>query len=56
MVLLFTTSFALVLWIVLWALGLKAFDGGLIALLLILLAATAQFASAYLPGNRREDQ
>jgi hypothetical protein len=47
-----TTCFGLVLWIVLWALGAKAFDAFLITLLLIIVAGTLRMVTPYLPGNR----
>jgi hypothetical protein len=47
-----TTCAALVLWIVLWALGAKSFDAFLITLLLVIVAATARIVTPYLPGNR----
>lgn len=49
--LLVATVVGVVVWIVLWALGLKAFDAGLIGLLIVLLAAGARMAAPYLPGN-----
>jgi hypothetical protein len=38
----------LVIWIVLWAFGAKAFDSFLITLALVLMAATFQMAKPYL--------
>lgn len=49
--LLVATVVGVVVWIVVWALGLKAFDAGLIGLLIVLLAAGARMAAPYLPGN-----
>jgi hypothetical protein len=44
----------LALWIVLWGTSLmKSFDAFLIAMLLVLLAATARILVPYLPGGRR---
>lgn len=40
------------LWIVMWALGIKAFDAFMLTTLMILVAATARIVSPYLPGNR----
>jgi hypothetical protein len=52
MLLLLTTITGLVIWIVLWAIGVKSFDAFLITILLVLLAATWQLVSPYLPGDR----
>jgi uncharacterized membrane protein YvlD (DUF360 family) len=51
---LFLTLIAgLVLWIVLWACGLlKSFDGFLIAMLLVVIAAGTQILIPYLPGRK----
>jgi hypothetical protein len=46
------TTFGLVVWIVMWALGIKAFDAFLITVLVILLGATARIIAPYLPGKR----
>ncbi len=57
MLLLLTTIAGLVIWIVLWAIGVKSFDAFLITMLMVLLAATWKLVSPYLPGDRaaRED-
>ena len=47
------TTFGLMVWIVLWALGIKAFDSFLITVLVVLLGVTARMLAPYLPGNRR---
>jgi hypothetical protein len=42
------------LWIVLWGTSLmKSFDAFMIAIVLVLLAATARLIVPYLPGGRR---
>jgi hypothetical protein len=46
------TTFGLVIWIVMWALGVKAFDAFLITVVVVLLGATARIIAPYLPGNR----
>ncbi|HEY7619889.1 MAG TPA: hypothetical protein VH834_08955 [Solirubrobacteraceae bacterium] len=46
------TTFGLVVWIVMWALGVKAFDAFLITVIVVLLGATARIIAPYLPGNR----
>ena len=47
-----TTTFGLVLWIVLWAIGAKALDAFLIAAVVIMLGATARILAPYLPGRQ----
>ena len=47
------TTFGLIIWIVLWALGAKAFDAFMITVLIALVAATVRMLAPYLPGNRR---
>jgi hypothetical protein len=46
------TTFGLVVWLVMWALGIKAFDAFMITVLVVLLGATARMLAPYLPGNR----
>ena len=50
--LLLTLIAGLVLWIVLWAIGVKGFDAFLITLVMLLLAAAVRLVWGYLPGNR----
>ena len=45
------TTFALILWVVLWAIGTKSFDGFTIAMVIILLGATVRILKPYLPGR-----
>lgn len=45
------TTFGLVVWIVLWALGAKALDAFLITTLLIMLGAAGRMLAPYLPGR-----
>jgi hypothetical protein len=47
------STFGLVLWLVLWALGVKAFDAFLLTMLIALVAVTVRMIAPYLPGNRR---
>jgi hypothetical protein len=47
------TTTGLVIWIVLWALGVKSVDAFLITILIVLVVATVQIAARYLPGGRR---
>ena len=46
------TTVGLVIWIVMWALGIKAVDAFMITLLLVILGATMRIIAPYLPGNR----
>jgi hypothetical protein len=46
------TTFGLVVWIVMWALGVKAFDAFLITVLVVLVGATMRILLPYLPGRR----
>ena len=52
--LLLTLIAGLALWIILWGTDLmKSFDAFLIAMVLVLLAATARIILPFLPGGRR---
>lgn len=46
------TTVGLVIWIVMWALGVKAFDAFLITCGIIVLGAAARIIAPYLPANR----
>jgi hypothetical protein len=48
---LLTTIAGLVVWVVLWAIGVKSFDAFLIPLVLVLLAGTLRILVPYLPGR-----
>lgn len=50
--LLLTVTAALVIWIVVWALGNSGLDAGLLALAIIVLGATMRLLAGYLPGRR----
>jgi hypothetical protein len=50
--LLLTLITGLVIWIVTWAIGFKSFDGFLIGMLLVLLAAAGRIVLPFLPGGR----
>ncbi len=52
MTLILWTTFALVLWIVLWALGAKSFDAFMLTVLIILIGATLESVKKYLPNKR----
>src|SRR3954451_455782 len=46
-------TFGLIVWLVLWAIGTKAFDAFMITVLIALVAVTLRMIAPYLPGNRR---
>jgi hypothetical protein len=46
------TTFGLVVWLVMWALGVKAFDSFMITVLVVLVGATMRILLPYLPGKR----
>jgi hypothetical protein len=48
-----TTSLAFCLWIVLWAIGVKGFDGFMITIVIVLVAATLKSLTQFLPGADR---
>lgn len=52
--LLLTTVAGLVIWIVLWAIGVKSVDAFLITVLMVLVAAMAHMLAPFLPGNRAD--
>jgi hypothetical protein len=54
--LLLTWTAGLVLWIVLWAIGAKAFDAFMLTVVLMVTAAIAHIVWPMLPGNRRDTQ
>jgi hypothetical protein len=47
-----TTTFGLIVWLVLWALGSKAIDSFLITVVVVLVGATIRMLTPYLPGHR----
>ena len=47
-----TIVFSLLLWIIAWALGYKAVDAFMVALVIILVAVTVRMLTPYLPGRR----
>jgi hypothetical protein len=47
------TTTGLVIWIVLWALGIKAIDAFMITVLIALVAVIVRMLMAHLPGDRR---
>ena len=44
------TTAGLVIWIVLWSLGISGLDSGLLAIVVIVLGAAGRIALRYLPG------
>jgi VanZ family protein len=46
------TIFGLVVWIVLWSIGAKAFDAAMLLVLLVLIGATIEIVKKYLPNRR----
>jgi hypothetical protein len=49
------TVFAMALWVALWGVGVKAMDGFMLFLLIVLGAAIAHIITPHLPGNRQND-
>jgi hypothetical protein len=47
-----TTALAFCLWVFLWAIGVKGFDGMLITIVIVLVAATIKSLTKFLPGAR----
>jgi hypothetical protein len=47
-----TLAFAMIVWVILWAIGGSGFDGFLAALLIMMFAAGAKVLAPFLPGNR----
>jgi hypothetical protein len=56
MAVLLTTIAAGVVWIVMLSLGIKPFDALMVAVAMVLLAATAHVFAPYLPGSKRRDK
>ena len=46
------TTFGLVVWIVLWSLGAKAFDAAMLLVTIVLIGATLEILKRYLPNRR----
>jgi hypothetical protein len=49
----FSLTAGLVVWIVLWAIGVKSFDAFMLTKLIVLLAAGTRILIPFLPGNQR---
>ena len=54
--LLLTTIAGLVVWIVLWSIGVKGFDSFMLAVVMITVAAALRIIWPFLPGNRDPDR
>jgi hypothetical protein len=54
--LLLTVIAGLVVWIVLWAIGVKGFDSFMLAVVMIVIAAAMRLVWPFLPGNRDPDR
>jgi hypothetical protein len=46
------TTVVLLLWIILWALGQKAFDAAMLSVAILLVAAMIEIAKRFLPDRR----
>jgi hypothetical protein len=53
MALVYSAAAGLVVWIVLWSIGVKSIDAFMITVLVMLIAAGMRIVWPYLPGNQR---
>lgn len=53
MALAIATTFAMCLWIVLWAMGISGFDGLLLSGIIVLIVGGIRSLGQYLPNRRR---
>ena len=51
MAILVATTTALVIWVVLWSVGQKAVDVGILAVVIVVLTAAARMLMRHLPGR-----
>jgi len=49
----FSLTAGLVVWIVLWSIGVKSFDAFMLTMVIVLLAAGTRILLPFLPGNQR---
>jgi hypothetical protein len=49
----FSAAAGLVIWIVLWSIGVKSIDAFMITVLVLVLAAGTRILLPFLPGNQR---
>ena len=47
------TTLAFCLWVVLWSIGVKGFDGFMITIVIVLIAGTLKSLAQFLPGASR---
>jgi len=52
MLLVVTTTIAAVVWLILWALGAKPLDAGLVGILIMVVGIASHMASKFLPGKQ----
>ena len=45
-----TATLALCLWVAMWAVGVKGFDGILVTMVIVVVAVTVKSLAKYLPG------
>jgi hypothetical protein len=50
----FATTIALCIWVALWAIGVKALDGMILALLIIVVTAAVKILTSHLTGHTAE--
>jgi hypothetical protein len=50
----FATTIALCIWVALWAIGVKALDGMILALLIIVVTAGVKILASHLTGHTAE--
>lgn len=48
------TTIAMAIWVALWAVGVRAIDGFMLLVLIVLGAAIARIVGPHLPGNRTD--
>ena len=53
--LLLTLIAGLVVWVVLWAIGVKSLDAFMIPMLMLVIAAGVQMLAPHLPGRRSDE-
>ena len=51
-----TIAAGMIIWVILWALGARGFDGGMLFLVIVLLGATGRAVMNLLPGNQDQSK
>lgn len=51
-----TATFGMIIWIVLWSLGVKGFDAFMLMTFIVVLGAAGRILTRYLPGAGRNDE